>query len=221
MSGLTRPVDRTHPEMLRIYTCYLQRVAGGCDAPTVQQDVVESDLIAVLRMVALPPGFAKVVDTAVAAQMRTYGSAKTVSAAALTEREKRLNDLYEWGKIDADEHAAKSREIEEQRAQLTIRPAPLFTQQQSILTTLVDRWGGMTADERKQTLAGIFDRITASADGVDRLEPCEDWRPFMVAAIPEPVNVIGRGERSGRRDSNPRPQPWQGCALPTEPLPRV
>jgi transposase len=25
---------------------------------------------------------------------------------------------------------------------------------------------------------------------------------------------------SGRRDSNPRPQPWQGCALPTEPRPR-
>ena len=31
-----------------------------------------------------------------------------------------------------------------------------------------------------------------------------------------------RGERrewSGRRDSNPRPSPWQGDALPTEPLP--
>ncbi len=25
---------------------------------------------------------------------------------------------------------------------------------------------------------------------------------------------------SGRRDSNPRPQPWQGCALPTELLPQ-
>ena len=24
---------------------------------------------------------------------------------------------------------------------------------------------------------------------------------------------------SGRRGSNPRPQPWQGCALPTELLP--
>ena len=24
--------------------------------------------------------------------------------------------------------------------------------------------------------------------------------------------------KSDRRDSNPRPQPWQGCALPTEPL---
>ena len=27
--------------------------------------------------------------------------------------------------------------------------------------------------------------------------------------------------RSGRRGSNPRPQPWQGCALPTELLPHI
>ena len=26
---------------------------------------------------------------------------------------------------------------------------------------------------------------------------------------------------SGRRDSDSRPQPWQGCALPTELLPHV
>ena len=25
---------------------------------------------------------------------------------------------------------------------------------------------------------------------------------------------------SGKRDSNSRPQPWQGCALPTELFPR-
>ena len=25
---------------------------------------------------------------------------------------------------------------------------------------------------------------------------------------------------SGKRDSDPRPQPWQGCALPTELLPQ-
>src|SRR4029077_11446678 len=28
-----------------------------------------------------------------------------------------------------------------------------------------------------------------------------------------------KGNWSGRRDSNPRPSPWQGDALPTEPLP--
>ena len=27
-------------------------------------------------------------------------------------------------------------------------------------------------------------------------------------------------KKSGKRDSDPRPQPWQGCALPTELFPR-
>ena len=26
-------------------------------------------------------------------------------------------------------------------------------------------------------------------------------------------------KKSGKRDSDPRPQPWQGCALPTELFP--
>ena len=34
-----------------------------------------------------------------------------------------------------------------------------------------------------------------------------------------PLSFIGL-KMSGRRDSNPRPQPWKGCALPTELLPR-
>ena len=38
------------------------------------------------------------------------------------------------------------------------------------------------------------------------------------AAVPE-VDLGAGEEWSGRRDSNPRPSPWQGDALPTEPLP--
>src|SRR4030095_6388787 len=36
------------------------------------------------------------------------------------------------------------------------------------------------------------------------------------------IRAPGRGSaiQSGKRDSNPRPQPWQGCALPTELFPR-
>lgn len=82
------------------------------------------------------------------------------------------------------------REIQQQRAILaSAAPAPLFTQQQSVLTTLVDAWDLMTADARKQTLGAIFDNITASAEGVDRLEPCESWRAYVVAAIPQQVEV--------------------------------
>jgi hypothetical protein len=35
----------------------------------------------------------------------------------------------------------------------------------------------------------------------------------------ETPGVPGARKWSGRRDSNPRPSPWQGDALPTEPLP--
>ena len=39
---------------------------------------------------------------------------------------------------------------------------------------------------------------------------------------PELLSDTDRGEkRSGKRDSNPRPQPWQGCALPTELFPQA
>ena len=48
----------------------------------------------------------------------------------------------------------------------------------------------MTTEDRKRMLAAIFDSITANGEGVDRLEPCEDWRPYVVAAIPKPVKVL-------------------------------
>ncbi|HEV8534516.1 MAG TPA: hypothetical protein VGR87_02200 [Candidatus Limnocylindria bacterium] len=57
------------------------------------------------------------------------------------------------------------------------------------MTTLVQKWDAMTDDEKKRMLAAIFDSITASADGVNRLEPCESWRPYVVAAIPQPVEM--------------------------------
>jgi len=139
---------------------------------------------------ALPPGFARAVDKAVAARLRTYGGAQTVSASALAERLKRVNEMYELGRISPAEYKQKYLEIENQRTRMATPPAPLFAQQQQVLKTLVDEWDTMTADERKRMLGAIFDTITASADGVDRLEPCEDWRPYIVAAIPKPVTVV-------------------------------
>jgi site-specific DNA recombinase len=192
MSGSTHGPDRSHAAARRTYTCYRRRVAGGCDAPVVSQDVVESDLLAVLRTISLPVAFAKAADRAVAARLRVFGMAQTVSVGALTEREKRLTDVFLAGRISKTDYDREWGAIQQQRATLTTAPpAPLFTQQQSVLRTFVDEWDSMTADNRKLTLAAIFDSVTASAEGVDRLEPCEDWRPYVVAAIPKPVTLSG------------------------------
>jgi len=91
-----------------------------------------------------------------------------------------------------------------QRVRVTAPPAPLFAQQQ-VLMTLVDEWTVMSPDDRKRLLAAIFDRITASAEGVDRLEPCEDWRPYVVAAIPEPVRLPADARASTERKTGLEP----------------
>ena len=43
--------------------------------------------------------------------------------------------------------------------------------------------------------------------------------PISVKYYPKQKIPSFDGILSGRRDSNPRPQPWQGCALPAELLP--
>ena len=51
--------------------------------------------------------------------------------------------------------------------------------------------------------------------------PCDHY-PLKVACIPisPPAQGLLKKKMSGKRDSNPRPQPWQGCALPTELFPQ-
>ena len=49
------------------------------------------------------------------------------------------------------------------------------------------------------------------------------WFPFchsLYKRTAQYAQFFALKSLSARRDSNPRPQPWQGCALPTEPLAR-
>ena len=46
-------------------------------------------------------------------------------------------------------------------------------------------------------------------------------RPLPHHSATPPLGLIPLRTPSGRRDSNPRPQPWQGCVLPTAPRPHA
>src|SRR2546425_2314032 len=77
--------------------------------------------------------------------------------------------------------------------------------------------------------AGLFQgRLGWRKAIVLREDGCEEFSnitglgqiPIPNAALTVPTDRAGFN-LSGRRDSNPRPSPWQGDALPTEPLPRA
>ena len=74
----------------------------------------------------------------------------------------------------------------------------------------------VTADDADRLLQAAM--ITSLADKLIAQNPCQGvlTRGGALSKRAPDLRFLG----SGRRDSNPRPQPWQGCALPAEPRPR-
>jgi hypothetical protein len=57
------------------------------------------------------------------------------------ERQRRLNEMYELGRIDHGEYTARCAELDEQKLAAThARTQPVFVRQRTTLRTLVDRW---------------------------------------------------------------------------------
>src|SRR4051812_47921586 len=69
----------------------------------------------------------------------------------------------------------------------------------------------LVAVHRDRVLIGL---LVPRGDDIDDISHSET--SDMKTPASRPADLL-----SGRRGSNPRPQPWQGCALPTEPLPRT
>jgi hypothetical protein len=55
--------------------------------------------------------------------------------------------------------------------------------------------------------AGLITGVTETATGIG-------GPPLALVYQHHPAPTLRATIWSGRRDSNPRPQPWQGCALP-------
>jgi len=77
--------------------------------PSLPQDRIEAELLAILREVALPGGLAEAVDAALATSMdNTEPKSRQASLRAFDARLDRLRDLYELGDISREEYVAKS-----------------------------------------------------------------------------------------------------------------
>jgi hypothetical protein len=190
MSGESWKADRWHLEPRRRYTCYLRRVARGkCSAPYIDQDVLALDFRAILKAVALPAGFAEAVDAAVASYMGTEGrKARKETLRSLEERQRRVNDMYESGRLSAADYKAKSSELDAQRSNLGAkRPEPVFVRQRTMLATLVDDWDEMTPEERRHLIGTVFAEVCADKDGISKMLPRGDWKPYMAAVLRTPA----------------------------------
>ena len=101
-----------------------------------------------------------------------------------------------------------------------------------LLDTLFDprngRLSGIAAQFRQRGLEGVFRSWIGDAPprSIDPRQLEHVLGRDEMVAMAQGIGVASDGTarslhcQSGRRDSNPRPPPWQGGALPTEPRPR-
>ena len=192
MSGRTQRADSRHSRDRHSYVCYRRRVARACDTPYLAQDRLEPELLAILDEVALPAGFAEAVDAAVAAYLGANGrEARGESLATIRERQRRLNEMYELGRIERADYDARSAELDRRRAELEAeRPEPVLVRQRTLLRSLVDEWAELSVDERRRLVELVFAEIRADGEGIAELVPHEEWRPYMRAVVPAHDRVV-------------------------------
>ena len=65
--------------------------------------------------------------------------------------------------------------------------------QRTMLATLVEDWDEMTAEERRRVIDVVFAEIHASSEGIAKILPREDWKPYMAAVLPTPVALAPVG----------------------------
>jgi DNA invertase Pin-like site-specific DNA recombinase len=184
------------------YTCYLRRVAGDCDAPSVPQAVLEHDLLEVLRTMSLPEGVSEDVNAAVTVILNGNGqNSRGSSLKAIVARLERLRDLYELGDIERDEYLRRRAELETQReaAKDQAGGTPSFVHQHEELRTIVDDWETMTIDERRQLISIVLSEVRADEHGLSWFRPQPKYEAYVEAVVPAGGLPVPCAEPSERK----------------------
>lgn len=204
MSGQTWKSDKTHSKPRRSYTCYLRRTAGACDMPSVPQDLVEADLLDVLRTVAMPEGLAAAVDAAVAASVAGDDpKSRKKSMSALDARLERLRETYELGDISRDDYLTRRDTVNLERKTLeTSKPQPVFVRQRTMLATLVDDWEFLDESDRRALVSEVFEEIRATEAGIEEFLPRERWKDYMRAVVPVEAEKVPTERKTGLFDTD-------------------
>ena len=196
MSGESWRPDHSHPEPRYRYTCYRRRTAQLCDAPYVTQDVLEVQVLEILRAVRLPAGFAEGVDAVATAVLRDARPTEPrATPKELQRRLVRLKTLYELGDLELEEYVRRRDALQADIEAAEHGPRPALEGQQRFLGTLLDEWPELTTEERKRLFAFVFEEIHADVAGVTKFRATEDWRPYMRTSLA----ALGNGGVSERK----------------------
>ena len=171
----------SHGKPRRCYLCRRRDAAGLCNEPRADADELERDILTWLKAIRIAPEW-----QAAYGEERTRlrgASAPTKSAAQrrkdIENRIERKRIAWEAGAIS--DEATFRREVASLRIEAeSLATAPARPERHSAtLTTLVDRWDEMSAEQRQSLLKSLFDSLTVRDGRIDSARPKADWLPIL------------------------------------------
>jgi site-specific DNA recombinase len=193
----------------RRYLCRRGAAAQRCREPQANADALEAEIASWLRAVRIRPGWQELYAAEyarAAAGSPAKHSAREQRARAIQAKIERLRVSWEAG-ARSDELAYR-REVAALREELeAVRstPEPPLARQGRILSSLVDRWDEMSADQRKRVLSTIFRELRMKDGQLEAGVPHPDWLPYLerVTSVPSegPAGIEPATPALGRRRS--------------------
>jgi thiamine pyrophosphate-dependent acetolactate synthase large subunit-like protein len=134
-------------------SCYTKYEQVGCEQPSIKMGPLEEQ---VERLIAACAPAGELLERA-AESLRQDRRDTRNERAALTQRKRRLLDLYEWGQIAKEEYAAKARTIEQELEALQPQEAPKELRElRAFLNDLPALYRAAGPEQRNQLLRRMF-----------------------------------------------------------------
>ncbi len=164
----------------RVY-CYASRQGKRCGQRSVQLDIIEAQLAALLGTFHLP-------DETVAEVVRLYERANDQRDDSerrrreITARIERIAEMYKWGDLTREAYRTERERLEGDLATLRVATsqANVLVQAAALLKDLPAAWGAASSEQRNALARLVFESIEIEHDRVRAVVPQPDFAPFFV-----------------------------------------
>jgi hypothetical protein len=141
----------------RLY-CAARQQRGACAAPSARLDDLETDVLAIVRCLRLPPAE---VERAARAVVARPADDLAQRRRDLAHQRERLTKLYQWGDLTDTQYQAERARLDDQLAALPAAPTDAADELRAIADRLADLarlWADADGAERNRLLRLIAER---------------------------------------------------------------
>lgn len=175
----------------RYYRCGGRRLLGICTAPSIRADKAEAAFASWLGSHRLPADWR---DAIARTNVREARAGERDRQAVLSERLKRLRDMYAWGHIDEAEYRQQHDEIKTAMGVMAMPSIPGIEAVAAVLADLEHAWSSATPDQQAALPPLVLKSAEVEDGRVATWVVDAGLRPLLEACVvvPDAYVTIGR-----------------------------